>query len=73
MQLILANLKAYVPLWAGEVGEVPRPVEFKGQVANNMMDPGEQLAWCIWDCVNQSRSAYARQYAGSSGNAKQAD
>ena len=41
MGLILFDLKAYVTLRAGEVGEVPRPVEFKGQFANDMMDPGE--------------------------------
>ena len=45
MRLIVSNLKAYVGLRAGDVGEVPQPVEFKGQVANDMMDPGEQLAW----------------------------
>ena len=45
MRLILSNPKAYVRLRAGEVGEVPRPVKFKGQVANNMIDLGEQLAW----------------------------
>ena len=44
MRLMLSNLKAYTRLRAGEVGEVPRPVEFKGQVANDMMDRGEQLA-----------------------------
>ena len=54
MRLILSRLKAYARLRAGEVGKVPRPVEFKGQVANNMMDPGEQLAWRTRDCVNQS-------------------
>ena len=52
MRLILCNVKAYVRLRAGEVGEVPRPVEFKGQVANDMMGPGEQLVWRTWDCVN---------------------
>ena len=73
MRLILSNLKAFVGLRAGEVGEVPRPVEFKGHVANNMMDPAEQVAWRTWDCVNQSQSAYARRYAGSAGNAIQTD
>ena len=57
MRLVQSNLKAYARLWAGEVGEVPRPVEFKGQVASDMMDPGEQPAWCTGDCVNQSQSA----------------
>ena len=42
MRLILSNLKAFIRLRAGEVGKVLRPVEFKGQAAN---DPGEQLAW----------------------------
>ena len=37
-----------------------------------MMDPGEQLAWCTWDCVNQLQSAYATRYAGSAGSAKPA-
>ena len=32
MRLIVSNLKAYVRLRAREVGEVPRPVEFKGIV-----------------------------------------
>ena len=32
MRLIVSNLKAYVRLRAGEVGEVPRPAEFKGIV-----------------------------------------
>ena len=73
MRLILSNLKAYVRLQAGEVGKVPRPVEFKGQVANDMMEPGEQLAWRTWDCVKQSQSAYARRYAGSTGNVRQTD
>ena len=73
MQLILSNQKAYVRLRAGEVGEVRQPVEFKGQVANDMMDLGEQLAWRSWDYVNQSQSAYVRRYAGSAGSAKQAD
>ena len=54
MRLIFSNMKAYVKLRDGEVGEVPRPVEFKGHVANDMMDPGEQLAWRTWDCINQS-------------------
>ena len=30
MRLIVSNLKAHVRLRAGEVGEVPRPAEFKG-------------------------------------------
>ena len=71
MRLILSNPKAYVRLRAGEVGEVPRPVEFKGQVADDMMDPGEQLVWRTWDCVNQSQSAYTRRYAGLASNARQ--
>ena len=70
MRRFLSNLKAYVKLRAGEVNEVPQPVQFKGQVANNMMDQGEQLAWRIWDCGNKSQSAYARRYAGSAGTAK---
>ena len=41
MRLIVSNLKAYVRLRAGEVGEVPRPVKFKGQVAKDMMDLGD--------------------------------
>ena len=32
MRLIVSNLKAYARLRAGEVGEVPRPTEFKGIV-----------------------------------------
>ena len=32
MRLIVSNLKAYVRLRAGEVAEVPRPMEFKGIV-----------------------------------------
>ena len=32
MRLIVSNLKAYVRLTAAEVGEVPRPAEFKGIV-----------------------------------------
>ena len=39
---LLSNLKASVRVRAGEVGEVPRPVKFKGQVAKDMMGPGEQ-------------------------------
>ena len=65
MRLILFKLRAR------EVGEVLRPVEFKGQVTNDMMDRGEQLAWRTWDCVNQSLLAYARRYAGSAGSGKQ--
>ena len=41
MRLILSNLKAYVRLRVGEVCHVPRPVEFKDHVANDMTDPGE--------------------------------
>ena len=67
MRLILSNLKAYVRPRAGEVGEVPRVAEFKGQVANDIMDPGEHLAWRTWDCVNQSQSAYPNRYAGPTG------
>ena len=73
MRLILSNLKAYVRLRAGEVGEVPWPVEFKGQVANDMLDLGEQQAWRTWEFVNQSQPAYARRYAGSAGSARQSD
>ena len=73
MRLILSNLKTYVGMRAGEVGEVPPPVEFKGQVANNMMDPGEQLAWCTWDYINQSQSAYARRYPGPTSSSRQTD
>ena len=73
MRLILSNLKANVRLRAGEVGEVPRPVGCKGQVANDMMDPGEQLAWRTGDCVNESQTAYARRYAGSAGSSRQSD
>ena len=72
MRLILSNLKA-VRLRAGEVNEVPRLVEFTGQIANDMMDPGEQLAWRTWDCINQSQSAYTRRYAGPARGAKQAE
>ena len=54
----------------GEVGKIPRPVEFKGQVANGIMDPGEQLAWHRWECVTESQSAYIRRCAGSAGSAK---
>ena len=67
MRLILSNLKAYIRLRAREVGEVPQLVEFKGQVANDMMDLGELLPWRTWDCVHQSQSAYARRYVGRPG------
>ena len=73
MRLILSNLKACVRLRAGEVGEVPRPVEFNGQVANDIRDAGEQLAWHTWDCVNQSQTAYTRRYAGSTSTARKSD
>ena len=46
------HLKAHVKLRAEEVGEVPRPVEFKGQVANDMMDPGSSWRGRTWYCVN---------------------
>ena len=65
MRLILSNLKAYVRMRAGEVGRVRLPVEFKGRVANDMMDLSEQLAWRTWDCVYQSQTPYVRRYAGS--------
>ena len=58
MRLILSNLKAYVRLMARGFGEVPRPVQFKGQVANDMMDLGEQPAWRTWECVNQYQTAW---------------
>ena len=67
MRLNLSTFKAYVRVCAGEVGQIPRPVEFKSQVANTMMDPGEQLGWRTWDYLNQSLSAYTRRYAGSAG------
>ena len=41
MRLMLSIFKAYFRVRAGEVGEIPHPVKFKGQVANDMMDPGE--------------------------------
>ena len=69
----MSNLKAYIRLRAREVSEVPRPVEFKGHITNDMMEPGEQLAWRTWGCVNQSQSAYAKRCAGSSGNTRQTD
>ena len=69
----MSNLKAYVRLSGRGVGEVPRPVEFKGQVANDMMDPGKQPAWRTWDCVNESQMAYARRYAGSTGSSRQSN
>ena len=31
MRLVLPNIKAYVPLRASEVGEIPRPSKFGGQ------------------------------------------
>ena len=67
MRLMLSNIKAYVQLRAGEVGEIPRPSEFGGQSAEAAVDPGEQLAWRVSDCVSQSKGAYARRYAGSLG------
>ena len=67
MRLMLSNVKAYVRLRAGEVGEIPRPSEFGGQSTEAAVDPGEQLAWLVWDCVSQSQAAYARRYAGSLG------
>ena len=70
---MLSNLKAYVRVRAGEVGEVPRPFEFKGQVANDMMDPGDQVAWRTWDCVNEPVTAYARRYAGWTSSTRQTD
>ena len=44
---MLSNIKAYVRLRAGEVGEIPRPSEFGGQVTETAVDPGEQLAWRV--------------------------
>ena len=67
MRLMLSNIKAYVRLRDGEVGEIPRPSEFGGQATEAAVDPGEQLAWRVWDCVSQSQAAYARRYAGSQG------
>ena len=67
MRLMLSNIKAYVRLRAGEVGEIPRPSEFGGQATEAAVDPGEQLAWRVWDCVSQSQAAYARRYAGTHG------
>ena len=67
MRLMLSNIKAYVRLRAGEVGEIPCPSEFGGQSTEAAVDPGEQLAWRVWDCVSQSQEAYARRYAGSLG------
>ena len=67
MRLMLSNIKAYVRLRAGEVGEIPRPSEFGGQSTEAAVDPGEQLAWRVWDCVSESQAAYARRYAGSLG------
>ena len=67
MRLMLSNIKAYVRLRAGEVGEIPRPSEFGGQATEAAVDPGEHVAWRVWDCVSQSQAAYARQYAGSQG------
>ena len=73
MRIILCNLKADVRLRAGEVDGVPRTVEFKGPVANDIMDPGEQWVWCTYDCVNQSQTAHARRYAGSINSTKETD
>ena len=67
MRLMLSNIKAYVRLRAGEVGEIPRPSEFGGQATEAAVDPGEPLAWRVWDCVSQSQAAYARKYAGTQG------
>ena len=67
MRPMLSNIKAYVRLRAGEVGEIPRPSEFGGQSTDAAVDPGEQLAWRVWDCVFQSQAAYARGYVGSLG------
>ena len=64
---MLSNIKAYVRLRAGEVGEIPRPSEFGGQATEATVDPGEQLAWRVWDCVSQSYAAYARRYARTHG------
>ena len=63
MRLMLSNIKAYVRPRAGEVGEIPR--EFGGQSTEAAVDPGEQLAWRICNCVSESQAAYARRYAGS--------
>ena len=41
MRLMLSNIKAYVRLRAGEVGEIPRPSEFGGQSTEAAVDPGE--------------------------------
>ena len=67
MRLMLSNIKAYVRQRAGEVGEVPRPSEFGGLPNETAVDPGEMLAWRVWDCVSQSQAAYVRRYAGSLG------
>ena len=61
MRLMLSNIKAYVGLRAGEVGEILRPSEFGGQSTEAAVDPEEQLAWRVWDCVSQSQAAYARR------------
>ena len=47
MRLMLSNVKAYVQLRAGEVGEIPRPSEFGSQSTEAAVDPGEQLAWRV--------------------------
>ena len=73
MRVILSNLKAYVRRGARALGEIPRRVEFNGQVANNMKDPGEQLAWRTWDRVNQSQTACAGRYVGSTTGTRQGD
>ena len=67
MRPMLSNIKAYVRLRAGEVREIPRPSEFGGQSSEAAVDPGEQMAWRVWDCVLQSQAAYARRYASSLG------
>ena len=67
---MLSNLKAYVGVRAGEVREIPLPVKLKAQVVNDMMDPGEQLAWRTWDYVNQWQPTYANRYACLAGSAQ---
>ena len=73
MKLILSNLKVYIRVRDGDIGEVPQPVELKGQVTKGMMALGEQFAWRTWNCVNQSQSAHTRRYTGSAGGANQTD
>ena len=73
MRPIVCNIKAYLKLRAAEVSEVSRLVEFKGEVACDIVDAGGQLVWRTLNYINQCPLAYARRHAGSTSNTRHTD